>query len=171
MKSKKPQSGADRLNNGNESDEDLNLYDREDLDGSVESDEDAQLLEENDNSDNEQSHTLVDRRTIVSVHLLQVPGFIYLQAPNMNASNELLATYLWLIPGFKYQNCPQFTTARSDAVEGGRISIWEKHHLELPIHTRIPSPAIDSTCKGSAYPPGTWVRIQEGLFHGDIGRI
>ncbi|KIK58344.1 hypothetical protein GYMLUDRAFT_246067 [Collybiopsis luxurians FD-317 M1] len=159
-----PVKVTDALSDDTESNQDLDLLGSTDsLDDNSESDEDAHLLEDSEEVDEKKLYMPVDRQTIVDVYPSQVPGFIYLQAPNMNPSNELLATYLWPVPGFKYRNCPRITSSQSDVVEGGCVTIWDRHHLELPIHHQIPNPATNPMMMHSAYPPGTWSSDLEPL--------
>ncbi|KIK53550.1 hypothetical protein GYMLUDRAFT_250365 [Collybiopsis luxurians FD-317 M1] len=126
---------TDRLSDDTESNQDLDLLGSTDgLDDNSELDEDIHSLEDSEEVDEKKFYMPVDRQTIVDVYPSQVLGFIYLQAPNMNPSNELLATHLRLVPAFKYRNCPQFTSSQGNAVEGRCVTIWDRHHLELPIH-------------------------------------
>ncbi|KAJ3925407.1 MAG: hypothetical protein NXY57DRAFT_1044124 [Lentinula lateritia] len=119
------------------------------------------------------------RTLIAGVYRSRLPGWLYLQVPNMSSANTPLATYLHHVEGFLYRRRQAiYTSALEDRTvvktwRDAKIPVfWQTSHLRMPIHHFIPRGDSLLELKGSLkFPTGSWVEIQNHLYKGDMGCV
>ncbi|KAH7869238.1 uncharacterized protein C8R40DRAFT_1176901 [Lentinula edodes] len=116
------------------------------------------------------------RTLIAGVYRSRLPGWLYLQVPNMSSANTPLATYLHHVEGFLYNRRPSNPSAQKDRTiwRDAKLPVfWQTSNLGMPIHHLIPrgDSLLELNHVSLKFPPGSWVEIRNHLYKGDVGCV